>query len=477
LLSDRPGLNLGSIDYETAAMDEVRQARSLNTEVVLVDARDHDYALEAVSMLRRHGSVDVYTLPVVLVGEEETMGRRLPNAADRVVSRDELDDYGVQKLKDAFAPWLKRLKRLKEASAVRSTLNDREDSVVDADPGVRILRYLYVRRQEIVPVRGVWSIHGYHFPQLAMFLESEDVSLLKIMEYLESQALIQGRLHDRAFACARCGCHFLNFREVCPHGRSANLESDDLVHHFHCGYVAPEPEFHEGARMVCPKCSKQLKRLGADYDKPSLVYTCKDCGHTFQEPDVSVVCYNCGYTAEPEEHVHRTIKRYELTSLGENAAINGMTSLFKEVLTERMQVVEMDTFKVFLEVERHRIQRYGKSDSSLIYFSILNLGGMHQELGDQARTVFSQLSDIVASALRDSDVVSPLNDSTYLALLVETPLKGARTAAERLEENITELVQENVTREASVKTHAFALQPDVEAKDLLQQVLDHINAE
>ncbi|MFW5837316.1 MAG: hypothetical protein ACOCVM_04865 [Desulfovibrionaceae bacterium] len=460
-----------------ATVEDLRSEQDLDAEILAVDAHSRDYALQALSAVRQNPSLAVYPLPVVLAGDEDALGRQAALAADRVVSRDRLDPAGVQQLQDAFAPWLKRLRKLKEASEVRSSMNSQDALSPDANLGVRMLRYLYIRREEMAPARGVWSIYGYHYPQLAMFLETEDASVAKMLKYLESQALLHGEFHDKVFACARCGCHYLNFREVCPHCRSANLKADDLVHHFHCGHVAPEPEFRDDKSMVCPKCDRELKRLGSDYDKPSVVYTCRDCGHTFQDPDISAVCFNCGYTAEPDGQIHMDIKRYSLASLGENAAIHGLTSLFKEVLTQKMQVVDMETFQIFLEQERLRIQRYEKSDSSLIYFSILNLGELHRELGEQTRAVFTELVDVVAATLRDSDVISPLNDSTYLALLVETPGDGAKAAVRRLEKNIAELLQENVDREASIKTGDFSVTGDEHAADLLKQVTDQANAE
>jgi DNA-directed RNA polymerase subunit RPC12/RpoP len=406
------------------------------------------------------------------MGDEDQFGKRLSEAADLVASREAVCTYGGQQIRDRFAPWLKRMRQFMQTGA-----SGAEGPAHDANLGVRLLRYLYVRREEIIPIRGAWSIYGYHYPKLSMFLETDDVSIVKMLKYLESQALLEGGFHDKAYACARCGCNFLNFREVCPHCRSANLQVDDLVHHFRCGHVAPEPEFKEGGEMVCPKCSRPLNNLGTDYDKPSLVYTCLDCGHTFQEPEISTVCYNCDFTASPEEMEHQVVKRYRITALGENAAIHGLESLFREVLTEKMHVVDLDTFKVFAEIERNRILRYKKSESSVIYFTIRNLGSLHMELGDQAKAVFGELSEVVAGTLRTSDVVSPLNESTYLALLVETPLEGARVATRRLDENITELMRANVSREANIKTHAFSVSDEEGTKELLRKVMDHANAE
>jgi hypothetical protein len=142
-----------------------------------------------------------------------------------------------------------------------------------------------------------------------------------------------------------------------------------------------------------------------------------------------------------------------------------------------MHVVDLETFRVFAEVERNRIRRYKKSESSVIYFTIRNLGTLHMELGDNAKAVFNELSDVVSGTLRTSDVVSPLNETTYLALLAETPLSGAQIATRRLDENISALVQANVSDDADIRTHAFALDPEEETAELIKRVMDHANAE
>lgn len=271
------------VEHTIIGVQALRETRRLDADFILVDARRKDYALEALTAVRLNGSSEVYPLPVVLMGQEEELGPRLTEAADMVASMETMKvcSYSVQQIRDQFAPWLKRMRRLKQAAGFNGSENECGQGS-DANLGVRLLRYLYVRQDEIAPIRGVWSIYGYHYPKLSMFLETEDMSVVKVLQYLESQALIEGDFQDKAYACARCGCNFLNFREVCPHCGSANLRVDDLVHHFRCGHVAPEPEFKDNGDLTCPKCSRPLTSLGTDYDKPSLVYTCRDCGHTFQ---------------------------------------------------------------------------------------------------------------------------------------------------------------------------------------------------
>jgi hypothetical protein len=475
-LSDKGRQQKEKLGASVMTPEDIPGNQDIQADLFVVDARSPDFATRALAEVRQSSQPEVYLLPVVLMGEEAALPPRIIAAADKVISRNQLTTPEIQKLRDEFASCSNRLNAVQRIDQSKLS-SDGQAVRPDSNLGVKILRFLYVRSEEAVPVRGVWSsIFGYHYPKIAMFLESEDTNIFKMLQYLESQALLQGRFHDKAHSCARCSCNFLNFREICPHCQSADLAIEDLVHHFRCGHVAPEPEFKASGDMLCPKCSRALKSLGTDYDKPSLVYTCNDCGHTFQEPDISTICYNCEHTASPEEQINATIKSYRLTSLGENAAKHGLDSLFKEVLTEKMHVVDLDTFKVFLELERNRIKRYRKSASSLIYFSILNLGSLPLELGDQARAVFRDLSEVVAANLRNTDVISPLNDSTYLALLMETPLEGAQTARKRLAENITELLRANVKLDAEVKTHAFALTGQEEAKELLTKAMDHVNA-
>lgn len=458
------------------SLDELNEAEALDEGAVLVDAHNTGFAHAALAAMRLHTSPGVYLKPVFLVGREAELDRRPRAAADLVIAPEDLDEYRLQRLADTFGSWQTRMRTVSKAAAASTDCTE-NGRPMDTGPAVKFLRFLYVRNESATPVRGTWSMAGYHYPKLAYFLTADNLGILRTLEYLEAQGLLRGEFHDKAHFCAHCNSAFLNFRETCPHCQSANLAVDDLIHHFRCGHVAPKAEFttSEGG-FTCPKCNRDLNHLGTDYDKPSAVYTCRDCGHVFQEPDVSAACYNCGHTAAPEEHIHHEIKAFALTSLGESAAIHGLDSMFREILTERLHVVSMETFKVFLEIEINRITRYKKSESSVIFFHIADLFGLQADLGDKARSLFGEISDSIAKTLRTSDIITPLSDSTYVALLVETPLQGADIATRRIDDNLSALLSANMDMDVEIRTRAFPIKAGDDRDAILATVMDHANA-
>lgn len=93
-------------------------------------------------------------------------------------------------------------------------------------------------------------------------------------------------------ACHICEDVCLRPLIVCPACSSTNIEKKDLMIHYDCNYVGPEEEFiyTESKMYKCPKCGKELKRVGIDYGRPGFGYICRDCGSIFQIPLVQLVC-------------------------------------------------------------------------------------------------------------------------------------------------------------------------------------------
>jgi GGDEF domain-containing protein len=77
---------------------------------------------------------------------------------------------------------------------------------------------------------------------------------------------------------------------------------------------------------------------------------------------------------------------------------------------------------------------------------------VYLRLGDQAADLFAELSAIIRSALRDSDVIASMSDAVFLILLVETPDAGAREALTRLETNVIRLLDSNLAEEMPIRT-------------------------
>jgi len=343
----------------------------------------------------------------------------------------------------------------------------------DANVALKILRYMHVRNQKLYPQRGVYSKIGYHYPQVDLFFNKEDGSLNKLLDFLEEQNLLEGKFYDKAYTCGNCRCGFLNFREICPQCKSAHLDIQDIIHHFHCAYAGPLSDFEQNQRMICPKCKKELKHIGVDYDRPSIIYICQDCDYSTQDPDIDTVCFNCGRNATPENLDHKDINEYSLTALAENAAIFGIDNLFRNILSDTLKLTDVEVFKDYLFIEVSRIARYKNFTSTICLLCVENLDDVYLELGLKSKEFFNELAGIIQKVLRTSDIITSYNDSIFLFLLTETPVEGAEIAMNRLQESINELLQHNLQKAAAIKTQVINVDGQKDVDELIEEIIEH----
>jgi hypothetical protein len=259
--------------------------------------------------------------------------------------------------------------------------------------------------------------------------------------------------------------------EVCPDCGSANLDVDDTVHHFRCGHVAPLGEYEQGQQLICPKCDRELKHIGVDYDKPSLIYECNDCLHRFPEPEILTNCYQCHRTTPPNLQIHRTIKSYHVTAFGNNAATHGLDSLFVSVLQQRVRFFEYPVLKDLIFAEGHRIARYKKSESSVLIINIQGIEQIYVELGQRARELFEELTAAFVAILRESDLLASRNESLFLALLMETPAVAAERAGERLREGVDQLLRANLKQPPRMITKILPISADLDIDAALAELV------
>lgn len=93
-------------------------------------------------------------------------------------------------------------------------------------------------------------------------------------------------------ACSICGDVCIRPWLACPECNSTNIEKKDLMVHYDCNYMGSEEEFKQSVPVTykCPKCGKELKRVGIDYGRPGFGYICRDCRSVFQIPLIWLVC-------------------------------------------------------------------------------------------------------------------------------------------------------------------------------------------
>ncbi|MEJ2638900.1 MAG: diguanylate cyclase [Desulfosarcinaceae bacterium] len=447
-------LDVIPIKRGTAEAELPRDAR-----LFILDDADPETALATLRVIRQSSLPGVYLRPVALVGDTAHLPAHLVQAVDGRLTMGSAEAYDRQRLYDRIHTIHERIESLPDITLTP-----------DRNIGLKVLRFLYTRQSELTPLSGVHSAQGTSYPAVDPFFAQVDESLFQVLGFLKSQGLLKGLFASKAYFCGQCQSAFLNFMEICPQCSSPDLHSDDLIHHFECGFVGNEAEFGEGEKRRCPKCRLGLRQLGVDYDKPSTVSVCNSCGHTSQDPLVTTLCYRCGAKAPPEDLLRRTIWRYDLTALGTNAARFGLDNLFRSILEREVGALPLSTFRQFLAKEIGRIKRYGKSQSSLAMFAIGELEEVYLRLGDRAKEIFEEISTVIRAVLRDSDVIASLTDAIFLILLVETPAAGAQRAMERLETAVTELLEANFQEALTLTTASRLVSGDDTVDGLIEEI-------
>lgn len=118
-------------------------------------------------------------------------------------------------------------------------------------------------------------------------------SLDSSLKQWEVSGRIQSVVMDRFKLCPKCD-GFPTFRDGCAGCGSARVVSDQLIHHFRCGFVASQSDFEQRGEMVCPKCLTRDMVVGVDFEHANGPYRCVDCDWTDTELESIGQCTSCG---------------------------------------------------------------------------------------------------------------------------------------------------------------------------------------
>jgi len=433
--------------------EEIGTIDSNNVAFWLIDMRVWTEGWDQLCWIRRNLSPAIYLKPVVFLTDSDDIPREIITASEGCISRNSCDDRILQEWASRVEPvnqWIEHLPNAESGS--------------DTNIAFKVLRIITSRNLELEPLTTIRRNSGYVYPLLEPLFGKRDTGVLETLSFLESQHLLSGRFVSRAHFCGHCSSAFLNFKEVCPQCNADDIDSDELVHHFKCAYTAEISDFRKGDRLVCPKCERELKHIGVDYDKPSIVYHCNQCSHTFQDPKITTSCYNCGRESEPEHQEVKTIQAYSVSAIGQNAADYGLEALFTKILDTELNLFSEQAFQDFFQIEVARISRYKLSASSLVMIRFHDLDKLYIKLGSRAHDVFYELSMIFKTVLRQSDVITARNETIFFVIMTETSGEHAARAVERLQEGLQALFASNLDfkPEMSVKIEALRAELDIE---------------
>jgi hypothetical protein len=308
----------------------------------------------------------------------------------------------------------------------------------------KTLAYLYTRNTQLKPIHSRESFIGYEFPFVSLFYKkTEAVHLLNTLQKATEKNLLSFKLQDYIHLCKSCSGNYLNFRECCPKCDSIDIAAHDMIHHFVCAHVAPEKDFKKEDGLECPKCDKNLRHIGIDYDKPSTIYSCNSCSHEFQNPGMLSLCLDCGTENQLEELMQKSIGTYALTQNGEQQLFRKVSESSSRGIEHKEHLGSMSVplFKILLEQEIKRV----KATNGSSYFAAIQFQNNQLQLlnSDAKKGLMKEISGIIKPYLKDTDILSAERFNSYYILMPETK-EYELERLENIDYNLAKLLSDNV---------------------------------
>lgn len=204
-----------------------------------------------------------------------------------------------------------------------------EPVITHAEEIFRLCRYAISRghftfSSEPTPGLSLGYMSLYYY---TLWSESQENLQMEERHFFHAQLLKLGyirrtRFIDKIHVCPACHRSHLLFFESCPKCGSSDIREEPVLHHFRCANVSPESTYAWDGELRCPKCKHFLRHIGVDYDKPSSIYTCKQCDETFMYPDMRVQCTTDRKTWMPDDLKPVDVEEYEFTPEGIKAFAN-----------------------------------------------------------------------------------------------------------------------------------------------------------
>jgi GGDEF domain-containing protein len=294
-----------------------------------------------------------------------------------------------------------------------------------------------------------------------------------ILEHLVSLEILNRQIRNRIRCCQTCGSHRLNYREQCPSCHAIDYLSETIIHHFPCGHMDSLANYQQEGQLVCPKCSRVLRHIGLDYDKPAMKFRCNACDYIFADPRVEVECMHCQTCAEPAETDERVIHGYRLTAYAEEVAKSGSVNAIDlgALLRSQDGLHSRQLFLYELRREIVRWQRY-KTACSLVLVRLNELEHLQQDLGEELPRYVQLLFAGISSQLRTLDMTCVWDNNLLAVLLPGTPLEGAWVVARRMEERCADVNLPMDLKQARVSCSAETIsEENSEADQLIASAL------
>ena len=140
-------------------------------------------------------------------------------------------------------------------------------------------------------------------------------------------------------------------------------------------------------------------------------------------------------------------------------------------MSDHLQLLNSSAFRQFLDIEQSRIERYQRSESSILLLEIADLETIYLRVGSRAPELFNELAGVFKQVLRRSDAITSSNDGFFAALLTETSEENASRAVERLDQGLNDLFIANMDHTPHIRSSITPVHKDLDFADLVETFL------
>ena len=405
---------------------------------IIIKNNDLKSVRQILNQLRTKNDPRIYLMPVYL--ESRSLFKKMGQEVDGYLME------GINSLNSSTGETIRT--RIQHITNDVSIVQDYNDRMI-----IKTLQYAYTRSSELAPYRDRLSPIGYHFPFLSTVISDKEISKITArLEKYTAKNVLSAKVEDKVNLCHTCHSSYLNFHETCSKCSSIDLEYENLVHHFRCAYIGPESDFKHNDQLICPKCDKQLKHIGIDYDKPAEVATCNSCTHTSQETKMKARCVDCGENNSLPQLSTIAIKEYELTSEGVEWIL--AKNLGKDVIEAELKdlsVVPPSIYKLLIAQEKARAAN--KVNGSSFAAKILIDDEVFSELAEDFRSQLKEeILNIMKTYLREIDILSAKHTGEYDIMLPDSSQVEAFEIYHLLLDNLNKLLSDNIAEQDQVVT-------------------------
>lgn len=188
----------------------------------------------------------------------------------------------------------------------------------------------------------------------------------------------------------------------------------------------------ESGSLACPKCHVQLRHIGVDYDKPLAQYSCRSCLRSFIEPLVKARCLDCGHSNAPSDLEVREVCRLQLSATGRNAIRAGNVLGTFAALKAR-SYVDPVVFQRMLDWASNIQARHKEFRFNLMSVELHHEAELQQRLGSmRLYLLLDEFALRLNEKLRDSDVITRVEENSLLLLLPFTDPAGLKARIEQI---------------------------------------------